>query len=351
MKWVTLAVFGVTTAALAAQDQATTALNWNEEGMRASNRGQYAAAEQLFENASQLWISLGPGYEAHLATSRMNQAQAICAQGNRPECARLLEVSVDLFRRSLGLRNERTLTSMNLLGGIYSMLGEYGKAESMFQQALDVEREFFSNDIQYARSLGGIAAMRTHDRKLDEALPLAEQALEVVLKSAGEETLDAALAYANVAEIHRAANRNDRALPLYRKSRALYERLLGSGHARVASILGQEGLILMTEGKLALADRDMQASLKMLEASCPDCIFEKWVGETNLGLLRLRQGKYNEADRLFTSVLAMQEKYLRQPSEELAKTLHLLASVRQKQRRFEDAERLTKRANVISAYK
>ena len=45
----------------------------------------------------------------------------------------------------------------------------------------------------------------------------------------GEDSVDAALAYSSVAEAHRIAGAPDRALPLYRKARALYEKALGPG--------------------------------------------------------------------------------------------------------------------------
>jgi tetratricopeptide (TPR) repeat protein len=348
MNRVSLGILGLVGAAMAAQDPG---LDWNQRGLEASERGAYAEAESLFAKASERWVSLGVKYEAHLGTTRLNQAQAVCSQGRRAECAKLFEESLALFRRSVGPHDERTLTAMNLLGGIYSMLGQYDRAEPMFQQALEVERKFAPNGVQLGRSLGGLAAMRTHEGKLEEALPLAEEALAVVLKTAGETSLDAALAYANVAEIHREAHRPDRALPLYRKSRALYAQLLSPQHPRVASVLSQEALILMAEGKVSLAERDMKRCLEMLEASCPNCVFEKWVAETNFGLLRMRQGKYAQADVLFTHVLELQEKYLQRPGPELAATLQLLSAVRQKQRRFDDAARLSKRADLILSYR
>jgi tetratricopeptide (TPR) repeat protein len=327
------------------------AFDWNTRGLEASDRHNYAEAEALFEKASQRWIALGPGFEAHLATTRLNQAQAVCAQGRRTDCARLFEESVALFRKSRGVADERTLTAMNLLGGIYSMLGQYDRGEALFQEALEAERRFLPGDVQMARSLGGLAAMRTHDGRLEEALPLAEEALAVVLRTEGEESVDAAMAYANVAEIHREARRAERALPLYRKSRALYEKLLGPRHPRVASILSQEGLILLAEGKLSLAGDYMQKSLRILRDSCPNCAFEMWVAETNLGLLRMRQAKYNEADMLFSHVLELQEKSLERPGPEVAATLQLLASARRKQHRFEDADRLKRRADVLLSYR
>jgi tetratricopeptide (TPR) repeat protein len=196
MNRVSLGMLLVAASAMAAQD---VAFDWNIRGLEASDLHNYVEAEGLFEKASQRWMALGAGFEAHLATTRLNQAQAVCSQGRRVDCARLFEESVALFRRSRGVRDERTLTAMNLLGGIYSMLGQYDRAEPLFQEALDTERQFMPNDLQIARSLGGLAAMRTHEGKLDEALPLAEEALAVVLRTEGDNSLDAALAYANVA--------------------------------------------------------------------------------------------------------------------------------------------------------
>src|SRR5204863_163277 len=124
------------------------------------------------------------------------------------------------------------------------------------------------------------------------------------------------LAYANVGEAHRWLGHTDRALPLLRKARSIYTAILGPVHPRIASILSQEGLIYMQDGKLSLAEKAMVESLELLAKSCPDCTFERFVGESNLGLLRLRQGKYAEADRILTHVLELEDRYMSKPSSD-----------------------------------
>jgi len=89
----------------------------------------------------------------------------------------------------------------------------------------------------------------------------------------------------------------------------------------------------------------------ILAKSCPGCTFERIVSESNLGVLRLRQGKYAEADRLLTAVVSAQEKYLTQPSSDMATVLQSLAQVREKERRYEDAARLHRRAEMIMEYR
>jgi uncharacterized protein HemY len=119
----------------------------------------------------------------------------------------------------------------------------------------------------------------------------------------------------------------------------------------VASVLSQEGLIYMEDGKYSLAEKDMVQSLDYLAKSCPACTFEQLVGENNLGLLRLRQGKYAEADRLLTHVVSLEERYMTRPGSDMATALLALAQVREKERRYEDAARLHRRADMIMEFR
>ena len=133
--------------------------------------------------------------------------------------------------------------------------------EELFLEALPIERELYPNDTQLARTLGGLASLAMREGQAEKAIPLAEEALAITVQSEGENSLDAALAYANIAEAHRVLGRNDRALPLFRKSRATYERILGTDHPRVSSVLTQEGLLLLQEGKLGMAEEALDRSL------------------------------------------------------------------------------------------
>jgi tetratricopeptide (TPR) repeat protein len=117
----------------------------------------------------------------------------------------------------------------------------------------------------------------------------------------------------------------------------------------VASVLTQEGLILMNDGKLALAEQALERSLQIIDRSCPRCSFERASAENDLALLRMRQRKYEEADRLLSDVLAIQEKAGKTPQSDIAVTLESLAVVRQKERRFDDAERLKRRAALLTS--
>src|SRR5262249_21210945 len=162
-----------------------------------------------------------PGYTAHVAIVKTNLAQAYGAMGRRTESAAALEEGVDGLRSTLGIRDLRTLTSLNVLGGIHMMLGNVARAQVLFQEALPIERKLYPHDTQLARTLSGLASVNMLRGNAHQALPLADEALRIVLEVEGENSLDAALAYSNVAEAHRLLGHPDRSLPLFRKGRTI----------------------------------------------------------------------------------------------------------------------------------
>src|SRR5207244_8122208 len=133
------------------------------------------------------------------------------------------------------------------------------------------------------------------------------EALALSLAIEGEDSINSAMMYANAGEIHRLEGQDARALPLFRKALAIYEKKLDPADPRIGSLLSQEGLILMRDRQFTLADRAMSRAVELLRRSCPGCVTENWIAESNLALLRLAQNRYEEADHLFTHVLSLRE--------------------------------------------
>jgi tetratricopeptide (TPR) repeat protein len=330
--------------------QLASALDLNTRGNAASDAGKHEEAIALYRESIAIWSAAGPDYDAHRAGTLFNMGIAFSSIGDRAEAARIMEQALALHRRTLGVRNRRTLANMNLLAGNLLMIDEVDRADALLKEALPVEREILPEDVQTARTLEGICNVLVRRGKIQEAVAPAEEALAIVVKAAGEDSLDTALAYSNVAEVHRTSGHTDRALPLFRKARAIYASQLGPDHPRVAALLSQEGLIMLREGKLSTAEQLMTQSIAALGRGCPKCAVELAIAENNLAVLRIQQKRYREADNLLSHVVELREKFSPSPGAELAGTLQLLASVRQKEKLFADAERLTNRANTILGF-
>jgi tetratricopeptide (TPR) repeat protein len=341
-----LSLFGVA----AVMGQGREGFDLNDRGLAAAGRGDQAAAERLYRQAMEVWRKMGPDYRAHLGTTEYNLGQSLCAQGRRGEALPLLEDAVQLLRGTVGVRHFNTLSALNYLAGLQLMLGDAERGEALFREALPIERELYPKDAQLGLTLGGLSTILVRQGKTAEALPLAEEELTIALAAEGEQSLHSALAYANVATVHKCAGRYDRAMPLFRKSLSIYDRLVGPDHPRTAGILMEIGLLEMEDGNYTLAERDMLRSLDIVGRSSA-WTFEQWIGESNLGTLRLRQGKYDEAARRLTRSLELQEQAGIRAGRDLAGTLEALAKVREKQRRYDDARQLRDRAVMISSYR
>ena len=326
------------------------AFDLNERGLQAASHGDPAAAERLYRQSMEAWRKMGPDYRAHLAITEYNLGQSLCAQGRREDALPVVEDALESLRATLGVRHINTISAMNFLAGLELMRGDTTHAEALFREALPVERALYPKDVQLALTLGGLSSVLVRQRKTDEALPQAEEGLTISLAAEGEMSPHTAMAYANVAMVHKWAGRNDRALPLDRKALSIYQHLLGPEHPRIASLLTEIGLLEMEDGKYTLAEHDMLHALEIAERS-PGWAFEEWVGESNLGILRFHQGKYDEAARWLSNSVALQEQAGIHEGSDLALTLEELAKVRQKQHRFEDARQLHNRAVLVSTYR
>jgi tetratricopeptide (TPR) repeat protein len=321
----------------------------NDRALKAADTRQFETAEKLFNESIALWRAQGAEYDLHAAFVQNNLAQMYCAMGDRKRCSATLEQALPVFRRALGVKDQRTLTVMNLLGAVSMMLGDHTRATALFQEALPIERALYPNSAELGRSLSGLASLAMEENRAAEGAPIAEEALAVAIKAEGDESLDAALAYANMAEAHRVLGRLDRAEPLFRKARAIYEKQLGPEHQRVSSVLTQEGLIALQQNKLATAEQAFTRALAIVTKTCPDCVYERVAAENDMALLRIRQGDLAAADELLADVLKRQEQSGSVPPAEIAVTLNSLATVAQRQKRYEDAERLKRRAAIMTA--
>src|SRR4051794_35265661 len=159
----------------------------------------------------------------------------------------------------------------------------------------------------------------------------------------GETSTDAAVAYENVAALHLFAGHPVRAIPLFRKARFIYEKTLGPTSAVLASVISQEGVALLEDGQLRQAEINMLHSVSLLAGTGPADECRRAVAETNLGLLRLRQKKLVESERLLTHALTVQERTRSAPTHNLAATMRVLAQLRKVQHRDPESAALTAR--------
>jgi tetratricopeptide (TPR) repeat protein len=321
--WV--ACLAITAAAQPAPQQDAAALY--EQGRKAAAGHAYDEAERSFGEALKLWRQMGPAYEAHAATALLNLGESRCNSGNWQLGVAALEEALQLHRRALGPRHIRTVYNLSWLGHAYLLIGSLDRAEAVLEEALQVERELYSHDVLIGHTLLGLSGVRRSQQRLDEALDLGQQGLQQALDAGPESSIGVALAYENVATLHLQAGRPERALPLFRKARFIYEKTAGPSSIPLASVLSQEGLALMADGKLNAAETEMLQAVDLLARTGTGGEYRLAIAETNLGRLRLQQRKFADADRLLIDALALENGLPSRPAHDIQVTLQAMAQL------------------------
>ncbi|OGF68074.1 MAG: hypothetical protein A2Y62_18345 [Candidatus Fischerbacteria bacterium RBG_13_37_8] len=183
--------------------------------------------------------------------------------------------------------------------------------------------------------------------KYEEAIPLAEKALEMNEKALGK---DNALVGENVqilAQLYHADGRYEEAEPLFLRALDMTEKKLGKDHPDVARILNDFGLLLCDmseyERAMPLFERALKINEKTSGMEHPDTAQTF----TNLASLYHATGKYTEAESFYKKGLEIREKTSGKDHKDVAESLNNLAALYRATARFAEAEPLYKRALEI----
>lgn len=332
--------------------QPATAFEWNERGLAAARGGDLKEAEHDYEQALSIWRSLGPAYQAHMSTTLYNLGQSLIGQGRWRDSVPVLEESLDLGRHTLGLKDPRTLTTLNSLGRVCMVTGDFDRADAALREALPIEREIFADKIELSQTLGSLAALRTRQDRLPEALALADEGLSIAIRAAGDQAPDTATMYGIVAAIHQRAGRSERAIPLFRKAHAIYDRTISPNDLRYTSLLAGESMALMDDQQFSAAEKQLRRTIEKLMPCASQCGLALAIAENNFGVLRMAQKRYDEAETYIRSALTREEQYSARPGGDMVQTLKLLAELRDRQHRYDESAALKQRiAAMQSSYR
>jgi len=179
-----------------------------------------------------------------------------------------------------------------------------------------------------------------------EALRWAEHAEIALDRAGGDQTLKGHLSF-NVASAHRIVKDYDKSLAKFQDAQALYRHALGEGHYRVARSRGAVGTVLRRLGKLALAEKELRASLARYEELFgPD---SPSLGPllNNLALLLREKRQYQDAKELLSRSLKIKERGLGKDHPGVATALINLALLEQRLGNDDAVEKLWNRSHGI----
>ncbi|MBE9098235.1 tetratricopeptide repeat protein [filamentous cyanobacterium LEGE 07170] len=201
--------------------------------------------------------------------------------------------------------------------------------------------------LQEAEQLDQQAVQLYQQGRYNEAIPLAQQALELRETVLGETHPDVAISLNNLAELYRLQGNYAAAEPLYQRSLTILEAVLGETHPTVATSLNNLALLYQDQGNYAAAEPLYQRSLTIRETALGDTHPDVAISLNNLAELYRLQGNYAAAEPLYQRSLTILETVLGETHPTVATSLNNLALLYQDQGNYVAAEPLYQRALSI----
>ncbi len=184
-------------------------------GVNSFDRGDYPAAERLYERAlGILERSLGP-HHPDLAPTLNNLGNLREKQGRFADAAAAMERAMAIREASVGPRHPGVAISLTNLGVLAVRQHHYTIAEAHFRRALEIFEAALGKDHPHvASALGGLGRALVGQRRLAEARPLHQRARTILEKSLGADHPLVAFALVDLGELELAEDHPTLAVPL-----------------------------------------------------------------------------------------------------------------------------------------
>lgn len=232
------------------------------------------------------------------------------------------------------------LARLNRLGADAYLAGQFAEAEGLYKEALS-EGEG-ADGHHRAVVWSNLAAVYKRQQRFDEAAGALEHVVEFRRAALGESHPLVAVALNNLGELRRIQGQTSAAAKLFERSAAL---LSNSDSVDRAAVLNNLGAIRIEQGRYTEARRVLDTALALKESLLGAKHPQVAVTLNNIANVLQETGDSSGAERVHLRALSIWETDPTSPAD-AAVTLTNLGRLHTAQKRWDDAERMHRRALV-----
>ena len=268
-----------------------------------ANLALYSQAEAVLTRSLEI-RGRALGQESLDSAASANKLAAVFGrQGKLAQAEPLIRQALEVRRRVLGAEHPDTVTSLSNMSNLLYSQGNVKEAEMYAREALDIRRRTLGNDApETLDSLNNVAAIVSHWNQA-EAEAYVREAVVRSRRVQGQDHPKTLLFLRHHADLLRETGKYPESELVLRQVLDGQQRVLGTDHVDRLATRGRLGEVLRLQGKLSEAEVELQAvlehqqslSLKTLQATLVD-----------LGMTRIAQGRYEEAEKLGRQSLAIE---------------------------------------------
>jgi CHAT domain-containing protein/Tfp pilus assembly protein PilF len=248
--------------------------------------------------------------------------------------------------------DRRRLAEAAQLNGQVEQLYQQGKTQQalpLAQKALDLRKQVLGErHPDYALSLNNLAALYQAQGEYGKAEPLYRQARDIYKQVLGERHPDYATSLHNLAFLYQAQGKYPKAEPLYRQALDLRKQVLGERHPDYAQSLNNLAVLYQAQGEYAQAEPLFRQARDIFKQVLGERHPDYATSLNNLALLYSAQREYAQAEPLFRQALDLRKQVLGERHPDYARSLNNLAALYQAQGEYAQAEPLYRQARDIT---
>jgi CHAT domain-containing protein/Tfp pilus assembly protein PilF len=248
------------------------------------------------------------------------------AVGDYAKAEPLFQRALKIREKALGPDHPSTGMTLSHLATLYESLGDYAKAEPLLQRALKIREKALGPDHSYtAGSLKDLALLYVSMGDYAKAEPLFQRALKIREKALRPDHPDTAEGLAGLGGLYYSLGDYAKAEPLLQRALKIRQKALGADHPDTVASFNNLAQLYSSLGIYAKAEPLFQRALKIGGKAFGSDHPATATTLTNLAGLYLCMGDYVKAEPLFQRALKIGVKALGADHPDTASTLRHLA--------------------------
>lgn len=278
---------------------------------------------------------------ADFTTSMFKVSDPGEARGNSITAREILDKASNDIGTGLAKDPELQAQLMDVMGTVYERLGLYGRAQPLYQQAVDIQRRLLGPEnpvtLRTSSNLGWILQRNNH---LPESEKLLRQILDLQRRVLGPERLDTLVTVNNLAGTLEVEHRASEAEKLYREALEIERRVLGPENSETLRSTSNLGMTLGFQGKYSESEKVLRGLLdierRVYGPDHPDTVATFRALSLALG----NEGNYPEAEKLQREALDIDRRVLGPEHPDTLILAGNLAFTLSREGRYSESEKL-----------
>ncbi|HWE83725.1 MAG TPA: serine/threonine-protein kinase [Terracidiphilus sp.] len=268
--------------------------------------------------------------------------------GRYPEAQKELERAAQLYSKTLGAKDPKTLSVISSLGWVEDLEGKYPEAESLLNQTLKIQRQALGPEQpDTLKSMGNLAIVYADQEKYAQAEDLDTQVLQVWRRVLGADDPKTLKMTHNLAVIYWREGKYAQAEALESQIMETRRRVLGPEHPDALWSMSNLAAIYQNEHKYtqaeALNSQALEIRRRVLGPEHPDTL----ISMSNLAAIYKMEGKYAEAEALNRQTLEIRRRVLGAEHPDTLASMVNLGQIYSIERKFALADALNNQAVEI----